>query len=61
MVNATKFVPAPEAAIAASISRERIIRLVQRGEIVGRLVGGRWQVAEGEIERLRQRAAKDAG
>ncbi len=55
-----RFIPAPEAAVAASISRERIIRLVQRGEINGRLVSGRWQVAEGEVERLRQRAAQAA-
>lgn len=54
------FVPAPAAALAGGISRERIVRLIQRGEVVGKLANGRWFVAVGEVERLRQSAAQAA-
>lgn len=37
-------VSAPEAAVRLGRSREAVIRAVQKGELSGRLEGGRWVV-----------------
>ena len=41
-------VPASEAAAARGMSRERLIRAIQRGEIPGVNRDGKWFVAAGE-------------
>jgi hypothetical protein len=39
-------IPASEAAQQARISRERLLRKVQQGEIAGEIIAGRWMISE---------------
>jgi hypothetical protein len=41
-----KLVPLPQAAAQRRMSREQLLRRVQRGEILGEFHGGRWFVAD---------------
>lgn len=43
-------VSAGEAARRVGISRERLIRRVQVGDLEGHLVGGRWVIAEQSLD-----------
>ncbi len=44
-----------EAAQRARMSRERLLRRVQAGEIAGELVIGRWTIFEDSLERFLKR------
>ncbi|MGE0554333.1 MAG: helix-turn-helix domain-containing protein [Gemmatimonadales bacterium] len=57
---ATVELTSSEAALAAGEGRERVVRLVQRGVLAGRCVGGRYLIDRASLERwLAQRAAAD--
>ena len=45
--------PAALAALDLGISRERVVRLVQRGVLMGSIEGGRWLVDTRSIERYK--------
>jgi excisionase family DNA binding protein len=45
-------ISATEAAQLARVSRERLLRKVQQGEIEGELVGGRWMISEISLQKF---------
>ena len=50
----TQEVSAASAAYDLEISRERVVRLVQKRLLVGRVVGGRWFVDSRSIEQYKR-------
>ena len=42
VVHLEHLIPVAEAAYQAGISRERLVRLIQRGRILGQRIAGRW-------------------
>jgi hypothetical protein len=46
MATSDRKLPAAEASLRAGMSRERLIRTIQRGELKGEILGGRWVVSE---------------
>jgi excisionase family DNA binding protein len=50
MTEATDWLTTAEAALKAGMSRERLVRKVEKGEIVGRVFGGRWQVQAASLD-----------
>lgn len=54
-------ITATEAAVRIGISREAMVRKVQRGECRGEMLAGRWFVPVAEVDRLLdERPAKTA-
>jgi hypothetical protein len=51
-ISTNELVPAPEASLRLGISREQLIRRIQRGDIPGVLRGGRWLASLADVERL---------
>jgi histone H3/H4 len=47
-----RFIPAAEGALQAGMSREQLIRRVQRREVRGALQDGRWFVDARDVARL---------
>lgn len=43
-------IPAPAVAMRLGFSRERVVRLIVTGRIRGESLGGRWFVAETDLE-----------
>ena len=52
-----EFVPASDAATALRVSREQVVRRIQRGELAGEQLHGRWFIYRSALER----AAADVG
>lgn len=46
MATVSDLVPAAVGAVRVGLSRERLVRAIQRGELGGSCVGGRWFVSE---------------
>ena len=57
MVDLGRLIPAGEGAVEAQISRERLIRKIQLGEVVGAKVIGIWMV---DIDSLREYVARQS-
>lgn len=55
--NLTGCLSAAEASLTARISRERLLRRVQEGEIEGQLVGGRYVISERSLAEYISRRA----
>lgn len=52
--DASRFLTALEAAAYLGISRNTVSRLVQRGELAGRRIGGRYFIPRAALEALEQ-------
>jgi hypothetical protein len=52
------FVSAGGAAFDLHLSRERVVRLIQVGELRGKLVRGRWYVQLASLRAYKRKAAK---
>lgn len=51
MGKATVLIPATEYAIERGLSRERVVRAIQKGEIPGSCIAGRWLVEKDAASR----------
>lgn len=49
---------APQAALQAGVSRERLIRLLQRGGLRGAFLAGRWLVDKNDLHEFISREAE---
>ena len=45
---------ASEAALLLGLTREQVVRAVQKGKILGQLVGGRYQIDRASLEKWRE-------
>jgi hypothetical protein len=57
MANSEIWLTTAEASLRAGMSRERLVRKAEKGEILGRILGGRWFISEDSLSRFLRETA----